>query len=86
MNPSQKFWPIIFIFLLHTACGQDEKINAFQNVNLVPMMEEKIVENQTVLVKGDRIFKIGPTNKIETPQNAKVIDGDGAYLMPGFTF
>jgi hypothetical protein len=47
------------------------------------MTEEKIVENQTVLVKGDRIFKIGPANKIEIPRSAKVIDGDGAYLMPG---
>jgi hypothetical protein len=47
------------------------------------MTEEKIVENQTVLVKGDRIFKIGPANKIEIPQSANVIDGAGAYLMPG---
>ena len=47
------------------------------------MTEEKIVENQTVLVKGDRIAEIGHTDKIRIPQNAKVIDGQGAYLMPG---
>ena len=58
-------------------------MTAFKNVHLVPMTGEKIVESQTVLVKGDRIFKIGPSDKIKIPQNAKVIDGQGAYLMPG---
>ena len=47
------------------------------------MTEEKVVENQTVLVKGDRIFKIGPADKVEIPPNSKLIDGDGAFLMPG---
>jgi hypothetical protein len=64
-------------------CGDNERITAFKKVNLVPMTEEKIVENQTVLVKGDRIAEIGHTDKIRIPQNAKVIDGQGAYLMPG---
>ena len=83
MNPFQKYWLIIFIFLLIMACGDDERITAFTKVSLVPMTEEKIVENQTVLVKGDRIFKIGPSNEIKIPPNARVIDGQGAYLMPG---
>ncbi|MBT8365272.1 MAG: amidohydrolase family protein, partial [Deltaproteobacteria bacterium] len=58
-------------------------MTAFKNVHLVPMTEEKIVENQTVLVKDDRIFKIGPSSQIKIPRNAKFIDGQGAYLMPG---
>jgi len=83
MNTIQKIWIVILIFLLVTACGEDEKIIAFKNVNLVPMNAGKIVENQTVLVKGDRIFKIGPNDKIGIPQDAKLIEGRGAYLMPG---
>jgi hypothetical protein len=77
------YWRIIFISLLIMACGEDERMTAFKNVHLVPMTEEKIVDNQTVLVKGDRIFKIGPAYKIDIPQSANVIDGAGAYLMPG---
>jgi hypothetical protein len=65
------------------ACGEDEEVTAFKNVNLVPMTEEKIVKAQTVLVKGDRIFKIGPSNQTKIPRNATVIDGRGAYLVPG---
>ncbi len=56
---------------------------AFKNVHLVPMTQEKVIENQTVLVKDDRIFKIGPADKVEIPSNSKLIDGDGAFLMPG---
>lgn len=64
-------------------CGEPEKITAFKNTNLVPMTDEMIIENQTVLVKGDRIFAIGPANQVAIPPDAKVIEGQGAYLMPG---
>ena len=47
------------------------------------MTNEKIVKNQTVLVKGNRIIEIGPSKTITVPENSKRIDGSGAYLMPG---
>ncbi len=62
---------------------KSEDIIVFQNVNLVSMTNEKIVKGQTVLVRGKRIFEIGPSKRIAVPQNARVIDGTGAYLMPG---
>ena len=62
---------------------KSEDIIVFQNVNLVPMTNEKIVKGQTVLVRGKRIIEIGPSKRIAVPQNARVIDGTGAYLMPG---
>ena len=74
---------VILSILVFMGCGEPEKITAFKNTNLVPMTGEKIIENQTVLVKGDRIFTIGPANQVEIPPDAKVIEGRGAYLMPG---
>lgn len=62
---------------------RNQQVTAFKNVNLVPMADERIVENQTVLVKGTRILEIGPSSEIDIPENAAVIDGAGAYLMPG---
>jgi imidazolonepropionase-like amidohydrolase len=62
---------------------KSEEVIAFQNVNLVPMTDEKIVKNQTVLVKGKRIIEIGPSKTVTVPANSKLIDGTGAYLMPG---
>ncbi len=83
MKAFKSLLPIILCSLFAMGCGESEKIAVFKNVHLVPMTEDKILENQTVLIKGDRIFKIGPANKLRIPQNAIVIDGDGAYLMPG---
>ena len=60
----------------------DETI-AILNIHLVPMTEEKIVKNQTVLVKGKKIIAIGPSATITVPENSMRIDGTGAYLMPG---
>jgi imidazolonepropionase-like amidohydrolase len=62
---------------------KSEDIIVFQNVNLVPMTDEKILKNQTVLVKGSRIIEIGPSKTIDEPENSKRIDGTGAFLMPG---
>ncbi len=62
---------------------RSEDIIVFQNVNLVPMTDEKIVKGQTVLVRGKRIIAVGPSKRISAPQHARVIDGTGAYLMPG---
>ncbi len=62
---------------------KSEEVIAFQNVNLVPMTDEKIVKNQTVLVKGNRIIEIGPSETIAVPENSQRINGTGAYLMPG---
>lgn len=47
------------------------------------MTQETIIENQTVLIRADRITEIGPSDKVKIPKNATIIDGVGAYLMPG---
>lgn len=55
----------------------------FHNVNLVPMTDDKILPNHSVIVQGDRIIAIGPSEINEIPINSKVIDANGGYLMPG---
>ncbi len=56
---------------------------AFVNVNVIPMDTERVLENQTVVVKGDRITAIGPVDEVTVPEAAEIIDGQGGYLMPG---
>ncbi len=58
-------------------------LTAFTNVNVVPMTTERIVEDQTVLVEGAQIVAIGGSDTLHIPEGAQVIDGNGAYLMPG---
>lgn len=56
---------------------------AFVGVDVVPMDSERILDEQTVLVRGDRIAAMGPTGTLTVPAGATVINGRGKYLMPG---
>jgi cytosine/adenosine deaminase-related metal-dependent hydrolase len=58
--------------------GSAESI-AIVNVNVVPMTEKRVLRNRVVVVDGGRIVAIGT----EAPANAKRIDGQGGYLIPG---
>ncbi|MBL7844068.1 MAG: amidohydrolase family protein [Cyclobacteriaceae bacterium] len=52
-----------------------------RSVNVIPMDEERVIANQTVLIKDGKITAIG--SKVKSGKNALVIDGKGKYLMPG---
>jgi imidazolonepropionase-like amidohydrolase len=74
----------ILISTWTSGCNQNPgQTIAFTNVNLVPMTSETVVENQTVLVRGSKIVAIGASNEVKIPRGSQVIDGQGAYLMPG---
>src|SRR5689334_1881420 len=40
--------------------------------------------DQTVVVRGNRIAAVGPARSITTPAGARVVDGRGKFLVPGF--
>jgi imidazolonepropionase-like amidohydrolase len=56
---------------------------AFVYVNVVPMTFDGVLKDQTVIVEGKRITRIGPASSIRLPPNYLRIDGRGKYLMPG---
>ena len=58
---------------------------AFVNVNVVPMDSERILENQTVIVRENVIETIGDSAQVQVPVEAVVVDGTDQYLMPGLT-
>ena len=41
-------------------------------------------ENATVLVRGERVERIGPAGQVEIPTGAERIDATGKFLTPGF--
>jgi imidazolonepropionase-like amidohydrolase len=55
----------------------------FRSVNVIPMDRERVLENQTVIVKNGIITSIGDPSKIKYSKNALVIEAKGKYLMPG---
>lgn len=61
----------------------DAPVVAFTHVNVVPMDAERLLEDRTVMVRGERIAAIRPADAAEPPEDAVVVDGRGRYLMPG---
>src|SRR5436190_23991092 len=58
-------------------------ITAFVNVNVIPMDRERVLTNQTVIVRDGKIAELGEAAKIKIPPDALHIDGRGQYLIPG---
>ncbi|MHA2272734.1 MAG: amidohydrolase family protein [Candidatus Hodarchaeales archaeon] len=60
----------------------DQQI-AFFHVNVVPMDAERILADQTVIIRNDRIVAVGPSETTTIPNDVMTIEGQGKYLMPG---
>lgn len=56
---------------------------AFANVKVFDADNRVFLEDQTVVVQGDRILTAGPAAKVQPPKGAEVIDGRGRMLLPG---
>lgn len=77
----------IFLGLILFAAVKAQTTNsqtiAYVDVSVIPMDKERVLKNQTVLVRAGRIAEIGESSKIKIPPNALKIDGRGKFLMPG---
>lgn len=65
------------------ACSASAQKTAFTNVTVIPMTGEGILENQTVVIEGDRIVSLGSSQSVNLENEDEIIDGSGKFLMPG---
>jgi imidazolonepropionase-like amidohydrolase len=57
---------------------------AFVGVGVLPMDgTTDALRDRTVLVGGGRIQAVGPAGSVEVPGDARVVDGEGLWLLPG---
>lgn len=56
---------------------------AFVDVAVVDAVNGQIDSGQTVVTEAGRIVAIGPSDSLDPPQHAHVVQGAGRYLMPG---
>ena len=56
---------------------------AFVNVNVLPMSEETVIPQQTVVVSDGVIVTIGDVDDVPLPELALVVDGTDRFLIPG---
>jgi imidazolonepropionase-like amidohydrolase len=50
---------------------------------VVDVASGMLVPDQTVLIAGNRIVAVGPTDEVGIAPGADVIDAAGGYLIPG---
>lgn len=58
-------------------------IVAFTNAHIITMRGDETIEHGTVVVNGNRITAIGPSEQVPVPAGAKVVDATGKTVMPG---
>lgn len=72
-----------YLYRLSGELPDSNPVVAFVNVNVIPMDKERILESQTVIVRGLVIETFGDSGQVQVPNGAVVVDGQGKYLMPG---
>lgn len=73
---------VILISLLVPA-GVSGQVTVIAETNVVDVRTGVTRPAVTVVVSGDRIVTVGPSEDVVTPDGATVVDGRGKYLVPG---
>lgn len=82
-HPMTRVAQFVLLLLLTTSASIAQSLTAFVDVHVLPMDEERVLENHTVVIEGERIVRVGPSNEVNIPDGATIIEGNGRYLMPG---
>jgi imidazolonepropionase-like amidohydrolase len=72
---------IVLVFALSVSAFC--QTTAFVGVNVIPMDRERVLTNQTVIVRNGVIAEMGDAKKVKIPKDATRVDGSGKYLIPG---
>lgn len=73
---------LIFVFVLAFGVAAADT-TAFLNVNVIPMSDERIIRQQTVIVSDGVIVLIGDVDEVPVPEGTAIVDGTDRYLLPG---
>lgn len=56
---------------------------AFTNARIITMENDKVIENGTIVINGNKIEAIGETDKVSIPSGTKIYSAEGKTIMPG---
>ena len=80
---------LLLLVFIGPAQGQDllsnrQRAIVFRSVNVIPMDQERVLLNQTVVVRDGRIVAMGNEGSVRVATGAQVINAAGKYLLPGW--
>ena len=64
--------------------AQAEQVIAIVGATVIDGNGGPPVADRTILVSGKRITEMGPRDSIQVPAGARIIDGNGKFVTPGF--
>ena len=56
----------------------------FTRVSVIDATDSTPRADQTVVIRGNRIVRVGPSRAVKPPAGARSVDGQGKFLVPGF--
>ncbi len=75
---------LAMLFLASGALAQAKNAPVvFVGVNVVPMDEDRVLSDQTVVVRDRLVAALGTSATVPLPEDAVRVDGRGLYLLPG---
>jgi len=77
----KKIQILLSIFVISTFHSQ----TYIQNVTVVDVLGQKLIPNQTIVINKNLISDIKPAKNIKIQNGAKIINGEGKFLIPGMT-
>ena len=63
---------------------EPQTTTAIVGVTLIDGSGRRRIPNSTVIIRGDSILSVGQTGRLKIPTVARVVDGRGLVLAPGF--
>ena len=73
----------VILSVLAACPAAAQEFLAITPVTVVEVIDGSLQPNQTVLVGNNRIVVVGHVDEVVVPGRAEVVDGSGAYLIPG---
>ena len=74
---------IILGFVLIVTAPSLAQTTAFVGVNVIPMDRDRVLTNQTVIVRNGVIAEIGNAGRVKIPIDAVRVEAVGKFLIPG---
>ena len=57
---------------------------ALKGAKIITMDGDEVIRNGVIIVKDNRIYKVGDTRSVKIPKDATVINVNGKTIIPGF--
>jgi len=77
-------WRSLIFFMLFTGTrGEAQTVTAIRAGHLFDSKSGRMMENQVIVVEGERIAAVGPADNVQIPSGAQLIDLSKATVLPG---